>query len=260
MTLTIGPHQLTFDKAYPTGSGRILGVTILPHSNELFNLATSLIPIDIFHQQLGHPNLQAFKSTATYFGVHNFGAPFPYVHCAVSKSKKLHIAKVAQTHATAKAQRLALDISYPRDTSFGGSNYWLLIQDEFTDYIWSLFLKARSDFPDTMISWLHQFQKAISLTVQYLRCDNSGGNVRFQRLVQEDKTLTARCELTAPYTPEQNGMVERKYATLYDKVRAMLNWANFPDPLRHLLWAQCANHATQLENILSKQNSKTASE
>jgi Reverse transcriptase (RNA-dependent DNA polymerase) len=40
----------------------------------------------------------------------------------------------------------------------------------------------------------------------------------------------------------------------------MLNWAKFPSSLRQLLWAQCANHATQLENILCKQNSKTASE
>jgi predicted ABC-class ATPase len=52
-------------------------------------------------------------------------------------------------------------------------------------------------------------------------------------------------------------MVERKYATLYGKVRAMLNWAKIPTSLRQLLWAQCANHATHLENI---QNSSTASE
>jgi hypothetical protein len=124
-------------------------------------------------------------------------------------------------HATSKGQRLALDTSYPRYTSFGGSKYWLLIQDEFTGYIWSLFLKARSDFPDTMFSWLHQFQKANSFTVEYIQCDNSGENDRFHRLVQEDKTLTTRFELTSPYTPEQNGMVERKSATLNDKVRAM---------------------------------------
>jgi hypothetical protein len=260
MTLTIGPHQLTFYQAYPTGSGRILGVTILPHSNELVNLTAAPIAIDIFHQQLGHPNFQLCKSTATSFDIHTIGSPFTCIHCAVSKSKKLHIPKVAKNHATAKGQRLALDISYPRYTSFGGSKYWLLIQDEFTGYIWSLFLKVRSDFPDTMLSWLHQFQKDNSLTVQSLRCDNSGENIRFHRLVQEDKTLTARFELTAQYTPEQNGMVERKYATLYGKVRAMLNWANFPESLRQLLWAQCANHATQLENILSKQNSSTASE
>jgi hypothetical protein len=53
MTLTIGPHQLTFDQAYPTGSGRILGVTILPHNNGLDHLTATPIALDIFHQQLG---------------------------------------------------------------------------------------------------------------------------------------------------------------------------------------------------------------
>jgi hypothetical protein len=67
-------------------------------------------------------------------------------------------------------------------------------------------------------------------------CDNSGENIRLQSLVYADRTLAVRFELTAPYTPEQNGMVERKYATLYGKVRAMLNWAKFPTSLRQLLW------------------------
>jgi hypothetical protein len=67
--------------------------------------------------------------------------------------------------------------------------YWLLIQDDFTGYIWSLFLKAKSDLPDTMLFWLHQFQKDNSLTAQYIQYDNSGENVRLQRFVQEDKTL-----------------------------------------------------------------------
>jgi predicted DNA-binding transcriptional regulator AlpA len=39
----------------------------------------------------------------------------------------------------------------------------------------------------------------------------------------------------------------------------MLDWANLPRPLRQLLWAKCANHATHLENILCKQNTSTAS-
>jgi hypothetical protein len=30
-TLKIGPHQLTFDHVYPTGSGHILGIAILSH-------------------------------------------------------------------------------------------------------------------------------------------------------------------------------------------------------------------------------------
>jgi hypothetical protein len=73
--------------------------------------------------------------------------------------------------------------------------------------------------------------------------------------------------LTAPYTPEENGMSERKYATLYGIIRTMLDSAKLPTSLRQilwslrqLLWAQCASHTTHLENIVCKQNSSTASE
>jgi hypothetical protein len=164
-----------------------------------------------------------FKSIATSLRIHTIGSPTPCLHCALSKSKKNNITKTDFNHASVKGQRLALDISYPTYTSFGGSKYWLLIQDEFTDYIWSIFLKAKSDLPDIMILWLLRTQQTNSLTVKFIRCDNLGEYVQLQLLVQADKTITIRFDLTAPYNPEQNGMVERKYATLYGKVRAMLN-------------------------------------
>jgi hypothetical protein len=53
-----------------------------------------------------------------------------------------------------------------------------------------------------MLSWLHQFQKDNSLIVKYIWCDNSGDNIRLQSLVHEDKILSVRFELTAPYTPD----------------------------------------------------------
>jgi adenylate kinase len=34
----------------------------------------------------------------------------------------------------------------------------------------------------------------------------------------------------------------------------MLNWAKLPKNLRSKLWAQCANMATQLENIIVKKH------
>jgi hypothetical protein len=179
-------------------------------------------------------------------GIHTTGSPSPCVHCALSRSKKANIPKITLTYATAKGERIALDISYPSCSSFGGSKYWLLTQDEFIGCFWSIFLKARSVFPDLTLSWLHNFQKDNSLTVKFIRCDNSGENIQLQSLVHEDKTLAVRFELAAPYTPEKNGMVERKYATLYGKVKAIFNWAKFPIYLRQLLWAECANHATDL--------------
>jgi CRISPR/Cas system CMR-associated protein Cmr5 small subunit len=68
-------------------------------------------------------------------------------------------------------------------------------------------------------------------------------------------------EFSAPYKPEQNGKIERKYATLYGKARTMLNWGKFPQHLRNGLWAQCANTVSKLENILTTHvNNPSASE
>ena len=44
-------------------------------------------------------------------------------------------------------------------------------------------------------------------------------------------------EYTAPNTPQRNGRDERKFRTLFDKARAMLNTAGFPLEMRQKFWA-----------------------
>jgi hypothetical protein len=82
--------------------------------------------------------------------------------------------------------------------------------------------------------------------------DNSGENVKLREKVDEYPDLKIKFEYTAPHTPQQNGKIERKFATLYGKVRSMLNAAQLSERLRRGLWAHCANNATQLENIIVK--------
>ena len=57
-------------------------------------------------------------------------------------------------------------------------------------------------------------------------------------------------EYTAAGTPQHNGIVERLFATLYGRVRAMLNGADFGTKMRGTLWAECAATATMVENLL----------
>ena len=45
-------------------------------------------------------------------------------------------------------------------------------------------------------------------------------------------------------------MIERQFATLYGKVRALMNSAGFDQELRGYLWAHFAKLVTQLETIL----------
>lgn len=62
-------------------------------------------------------------------------------------------------------------------------------------------------------------------------------------------------EYTAPGTPQQNGVVERAFATLMGRARAMMNQAGFPKIKREQLWPEAAWTATKLENILVSEGS-----
>jgi hypothetical protein len=71
------------------------------------------------------------------------------------------------------------------------------------------------------------------------------------------KHPTIKFEFTAPNTPQQNGVVERAFATIYNRVRAMFANANIDGELRNSLWDEAAYTATILENILQTPNHKT---
>ncbi len=61
-------------------------------------------------------------------------------------------------------------------------------------------------------------------------------------------------EYTAPGTPQQNGRVERKFATLYGRIHAMKIASGLPKHLCDGFWAEAANTATLLDNIMLTNN------
>jgi hypothetical protein len=85
----------------------------------------------------------------------------------------------------------------------------------------------------------------------FIQCDNAGEN----KTTQEELRRLApqvQFEFTAPDTPQQNGPVERKFATLYGRVQATMNRARLPNKVRHKLWAEAANMANEAENMSLK--------
>jgi hypothetical protein len=93
-----------------------------------------------------------------------------------------------------------------QNTSNGGPTFWLLIQDDFTGYLWSYFIKAKSDLPETMLDWLKLVQKEINLNVKSMRLDNSYENKFFHQMIIKS-AFNIKFEFTAPGTPQQNGKV-----------------------------------------------------
>jgi hypothetical protein len=124
-----------------------------------------------------------------------------------------------------------------------------------------MFLKQKSDLPEMVTKWAVLLEKETGISIKSFRLDNSGENIKLQELTREHPQLKIKFEFTAPGTPQQNGKVERMFATLYGKIRSVLNSARLTTGLRKGLWAQCANHAVQIQNILiMKHGEDSASE
>ena len=147
-----------------------------------------------------------------------------------------------------------IDISSMKTPGIGGAKFGLLILDECTDMCWSIFLKQKSDLGLEMMRFINNMRGNHGKKIAtFIRCDNAGENKKFQELAEKNG-LGIHFEFTAPDTPQQNGKIERKFATLYGRVRSMLNEARLPSQLRKGLWAEAARTASMISNILVTDN------
>ena len=137
-----------------------------------------------------------------------------------------------------------------KSLSYGGNKFWSLAVNDATGLPFSAFLARKSNVKDHIIPLIHELRDK-GKTVKYIRCDNAGENLKLQEACNRMK-LGVQFEFTAPNTPQQNGVTERKFATLYGRGRAILNKAGFTRRMRKGLWAEAARVATLLDSITVK--------
>jgi hypothetical protein len=93
--------------------------------------------------------------------------------------------------------------------------------------------------------------KIANRIVKFIRCDDAGENMTMKN-DPEIKSFGIKFECSGPRTSQRNGKVERKFPTLYGRIRAMLNGAGLEGELRDNIWAECVMNVTHLSNIISK--------
>jgi transposase InsO family protein len=84
-----------------------------------------------------------------------------------------------------------------------------------------LFLQDKSETQGTLKRFLRRAQNKFELKVKKIRSDNGSEfkNLQVEEYLEEEGV---KHEFSAPYTPQQNGVVERKNRTLIDMARTML--------------------------------------
>ena len=178
--------------------------------------------ISKFHEMTGHTGEHLLRHTANYMKLKLIGRLPPCEVCAKAKIRQGNIPKKKiKKLPTRPGYRVLMDICSFKQVSRGGNRHWLIVVDEFSDCTHSFFLKRKSDQIQIMLIWIRSLSKKYNIEIKRIRLDNSGENRSLQK--ECDKAnLGITFEFTAPGTPQQNSVAERRIPTLMGRARAML--------------------------------------
>ena len=253
ITLNKGDIKKECHLQFKAENGYLCGVDLTPvqSSHDCANVGVEN-SITKMHQKLGHPGMEAVKRTAKDLGIDLQGEVDVCEDCALAESRRKNLNNYAINKSDVPGERIFTDTSWINTPSIRGSRYWILTVDECTDMKWSHFVKNKSDLKDVVIHLIEEL-KDKNISVKFVRCDNAGENRSLENECIE-KCMKLTFKYTPRDTPQHNGVVERAYQTLYNRVRAMLNGGGFDGKTRNIMWAECASTATLLENIIVKRN------
>jgi transposase InsO family protein len=129
--------------------------------------------------------------------------------------------------------------------SIGGSKYCLVIVNDYSCFTWVFFLQEKSQTQETLKRFLRWAQNEFELRIKKIRSDNGTEfkNSQIEGFLEEEGI---KHEFSSPYTPRQNGVVERKNRTLLFMARTMLDEYKTPDRF----WAEAINTACYSINRL----------
>ena len=96
--------------------------------------------------------------------------------------------------------------------------------------MWTILLERKSEAFDKIKIFKKLAEKETKATLKTLRTDRGGEFLSHEFRDYCDKNGINR-HLTAPYSPQQNGVVERRNRTLLEMTRSLLKHMNVPNTL-----------------------------
>ena len=164
--------------------------------------------------------------------------------CQKGKQTRVSFKPKNVVSTTQPLQLLHMDLFGPsRTMSFGGNYYALVIVDDFSRYTWTLFITHKSDSFQAFRKLAKVIQNKKNLKIASIRSDHGGEfeNKDFELFCDEHGI---EHNFSAPRTPQQNGVVERKNRSLEEIARTLLNDTSLPK----YFWAEAVNTACYIMN------------
>ena len=203
-----------------------------------------------FHQITGHTGEHLLKTTIEKMGIKIAGKLEPCEVCTQVKIRQANVPKRKQKQVPSRpGYSMFIDISSFKHESIGRKRHWLIVVDEISDCSHRLFLRKKSDQMVVIPTWIKGLNSKYGIVVKNIRSDNSEENWSLQKECDR-QNLGVIFEFTAPGTPQQNSLAERKRPTLMGRSIAMMFQAGFSQQDKRKFWCEVISTATKLDNIM----------
>lgn len=211
------------------------------------NVATKQVTsLKTWHERFGHQNIfhvkQYLKNAGINFSDHDRG-DFFCEGCIKGKHHRMPFIN-SQNRAGNVGQLVHSDVCGPmHEISFGGSKYFVLFKDDYSNYRTVYFIQKKSEVAQLVEKYVRNVKSSTSYTVAAIRTDNG-----LEYINNYVKTFTdnhgIQHQRTVPHTPEQNGRAERDMRTVVEAARSMIHSKN----LSLKYWAEAVNTAVYVLN------------
>ncbi|CAO2836221.1 unnamed protein product [Amaranthus hypochondriacus] len=201
-----------------------------------------------WHKRFGHLHFNGLKLLQSKNMVHGL----PTIEdpkqvceiCTAGKQARLPFQKGVSWRAKAPLQLVHTDICGPLEPiSLGGNRYFITFIDDYSRKLWVFMLKEKSAAFDTFMHFKARVELESGYKLKTLRSDR-GGEYKSNLFKNYCKATGIRQQFTASYTPQQNGIAERKNRTILDMTRSILKERGLPKQF----WAEVVAWTTYILN------------
>lgn len=201
-----------------------------------------------WHARLGHIGVETMKlmiRKELVSGIPNISIEKEACEsCALGKQTRQAFPKATLFRAEEPLELIHGDLCGPITPATPARNkYIFVLVDDHTRYMWTILMKEKSDAFEKFKAFKTMIEQQTQKKIKTLRADRGGEFTSTEFQCFCEKSGIQR-HLTAPYTPQQNGVVERRNRTLLEMTRSILKHMRIP----YYLWGEAIRHATYLIN------------
>lgn len=203
---------------------------------------------DLWHSRLGHPAKTTVKHVcdactgAPSFETLECSYALPCKHCLAGRCPASTHSPIG-THSAEPCEMVFCDLTGPYKKSWNNSRFTLNMVDSCTGYAYTVCMSDKKDTAICLAVGIDRLEQLSGKPVKHIRSD--GGteffNTQVIHMLGQRKIMYST---TIPWTPQQNGTVERFNRSVMEICRCLLS----DSKLSNHHWPQAYSHATYLYN------------